>query len=555
MIIAFNCILVAIALLIAYWWANQGLFSSILHFVCVVVAGALALAVWEPLAVFMLERGFMENYAWGISLLLPFAVFLLVARIASDKLVPDNLNFPAWANFTFGGVFGVASGVLTIGMCLIGGGFVQSTKDFMSFEGTIRSMATRGQPDFANQQLWVPMHHLTEDFFAFLSVGALAPERGASLRTAYPKLADTAMSLHRDSFAGGKARTSTPPGAVTLGRLFYSPDFDNGQGDAPGAFVLEIEVGAAATDSGGVLSIGASQIRLVENVGNESREPNVAYPHSWSQPLDSGGREVYLFDDISNYATNVPGQQSTKLFFAFPANGLGDQTRAPSYMQLKGLRFRLPQPEAPVDGRAMTMIMRGIDASAGNQTPLFDPKAKTIAKRDIELNFTIAPAVANINELTNMEQVDQYLTAGGQEFARGGKSPSKTNRVLGIYAADGTSVVRLNLTRRFSSIDVWNELKDYRKQAGEDATLVLVDSNGNTYAPIGFVWVKPEGVEVRLDPKRGIPTIKDFPFQPSSGSNELYAIFAPTEGIKIVSIRLGNVVLANADFVIEPQKR
>ena len=34
MLIFFNIIIIALVLLIAYWWANQGLFSAILHLVC-----------------------------------------------------------------------------------------------------------------------------------------------------------------------------------------------------------------------------------------------------------------------------------------------------------------------------------------------------------------------------------------------------------------------------------------------------------------------------------------------------------------------------------------
>ena len=129
MFAAFNLILIALVALIAYWWINQGLFSAVLHFVCVVVAGALAFAVWEPLAVKMLDADFASDYAWGIALLGPFSLFLFLARLACDKLVPNNLNFPQWAHYSVGGVFGAASGVLTIGMLLIGGGFIKSAKD------------------------------------------------------------------------------------------------------------------------------------------------------------------------------------------------------------------------------------------------------------------------------------------------------------------------------------------------------------------------------------------------------------------------------------------
>ena len=42
--------------LIAYWWANQGLFSATIHFVCVLCAGALAFATWEPIVGILMSQ-------------------------------------------------------------------------------------------------------------------------------------------------------------------------------------------------------------------------------------------------------------------------------------------------------------------------------------------------------------------------------------------------------------------------------------------------------------------------------------------------------------------
>ena len=94
----FNLLVIAFAGLIAYWWANQGLFSALIHLVCVIVAGALAFATWEPFTGIVLGVPALEPYARGIALLAPFALYLFLARLAGDKLVPDNLNFPHAVN-------------------------------------------------------------------------------------------------------------------------------------------------------------------------------------------------------------------------------------------------------------------------------------------------------------------------------------------------------------------------------------------------------------------------------------------------------------------------
>lgn len=89
-----NILVIGFAGLIAYWWATQGLFSSVLHFICVLAAGVLAFATWEPMTDLVASISSLQPYGRGIGLVLPFAVYLFALRMLSDKLAPDNLNFP-----------------------------------------------------------------------------------------------------------------------------------------------------------------------------------------------------------------------------------------------------------------------------------------------------------------------------------------------------------------------------------------------------------------------------------------------------------------------------
>ena len=157
MSILLNVLVVAIVLLIAYWWANQGAFSGFLHLLCVIAAATIAFAVWEPLSVWMLSLGGVRVYAWGLGLLVPFAVLLFVFRLASDKLVPDNLNFPTAVNYLLGGAFGAIAGVLSIGIVLLGGGMLQGESSLMGHVGWARSSQSQGRPaEMAS--LWLPAH-------------------------------------------------------------------------------------------------------------------------------------------------------------------------------------------------------------------------------------------------------------------------------------------------------------------------------------------------------------------------------------------------------------
>ena len=73
-----NALAVLFCLLAIYWFAfKEGFFSGVVHLACVLVSGALAFAFWEPLAVAMLGSG-MREWAWGLSLLALFSVFLFI---------------------------------------------------------------------------------------------------------------------------------------------------------------------------------------------------------------------------------------------------------------------------------------------------------------------------------------------------------------------------------------------------------------------------------------------------------------------------------------------
>lgn len=84
-----------LVLLIAYWWANQGLFDAFIQLICVVIAGALAFALWEPITIgFLLSGGGFDSYAWGVSLGFLFLGLLFLLRFVADFAPLHDPLFP-----------------------------------------------------------------------------------------------------------------------------------------------------------------------------------------------------------------------------------------------------------------------------------------------------------------------------------------------------------------------------------------------------------------------------------------------------------------------------
>jgi len=544
MSILLNVLVVAIVLLIAYWWANQGAFSGFLHLLCVIAAATIAFAVWEPLSVWMLSLGGVRVYAWGLGLLVPFAVLLFVFRLASDKLVPDNLNFPTAVNYLLGGAFGAIAGVLSIGIVLLGGGMLQGESSLMGHVGWARSSQSQGRPaEMAS--LWLPAHQITANVFAGLSAGAMAPETGsASLRNRQPGLDRNAMSLLRDGAIDGKSAIAVPPSAVEMLGAAFSPAMalPAALGGSQPVYAVGLQFRQPSFDFGEQFRMSASQVRLIGDAPRGRTAPT-AHPVAWTSSIAGGGRGFFAFDDISNYVTSPPGQQQVDAWLLFRGDDLDGAV--PRFIQIKGLRLPIANLDQVDAGAMMAKVMGQGDLIP----PEFDPSLRTVAGSDLAVDNTFGQLQLSTNELAGMRETDQYLTEGKGEFpAKAGRRVSKGLKVKGIFEPEGTRVVQLNISRGRSPVDIWDSAA--REQAGADAGLFLVDAEGRSYAPIGYFWKRRnEGeVEIMIDPIKGVRSISNFPSQGAASVDELYAIFRVGERSTLKAIRLGEIQIANADL-------
>lgn len=551
-----NILVIGFAGLIAYWWANQGLFSSILHLMCVICAGVLAFATWEPATEIFAGAGSLLPYAKGIGLLLPFAVYLFVLRLLADKLAPDNLNFPHWANLSLGGAFGAASGVLTVGIAVIGIGYTHSSRDILGVVGSARSTSTRGQPKLDSTALWVPMHLVAGEFFATLSRGSFAPTLSRpTLASEYPMMAQQALGLHRDTYskAGRLARTSASAGAIRIDRAMLANDVALPDNRTISAYLIDVHFDSGATTEGQGFAISASQLRLVGNAtGKTGAGSGIAYPIAWAQPNTAGGRAVFMFDDLGHFISGPPGTQTLDATLIYPADAFPTNA-PPRFLSAMGLRLPFPKVDQQSTGAAaMAMIMGG---DAGGGAVKAPAGTMTINPEDLAVNDSIMPANADLNNLGAMDVKDgNYLFQGIGEYEQGGFRGNKGVIVKGIWAPPNTRVIRLNIARGgASSIDMWNDRSKVRETAGDEANLMLVDDLGRTYFPIGYLHATATGdrrVTIALQRDGAYYQIGKFPNLSSSGSDKLYAIFTPAIGRTIVGIKLGNEWVATANLLV-----
>ncbi|MDY6912854.1 MAG: CvpA family protein [Planctomycetota bacterium] len=104
-------------LAVAFYQVTQGLFSAMIMTILTVLSAAAAFNFYEPLASMLYAR--QPAYADAAALIAVFVVPLLVLRIGYDKLIGSNVVFGIWADRIGGGLLGLITGIILIGVLAI----------------------------------------------------------------------------------------------------------------------------------------------------------------------------------------------------------------------------------------------------------------------------------------------------------------------------------------------------------------------------------------------------------------------------------------------------
>ncbi|MBC8201556.1 MAG: CvpA family protein [Planctomycetes bacterium] len=540
MIIIFNLIILGLVGLIAYWWANEGLFSAFIHMVCVVTAGAIALSLWEPITMSILTGGGFDNYAWGVVLIGVFSISLLILRVAADKIMPSNVNFPTWANFAFGGFSGAVAGVISIGICLIGSGFIQSTNELFGYRGTGRDENNKAMIGKVGDPIWLDVAQITAEFYGTLSVGTLRPDfSGAPLRQYNPSINELA-TLVRDTFSGGKGQLSLLPDAAKVTSVAKSDD---------GLVVVQVSFTSQAKDYGGQLSLASSQVRLIsEAIG--SKKPKVHYPFSWKQEVADGTERIFIYDDVSHYATSVPGRQETEIKFAFDTKDAGF---VPKFIQIRGTRLEVPNIETTAIPHTVAKEYRGRQLSDEEIVEARDPLGKDI-QHLVDSTSKILRLRISTNGIPGTIVYDEelYFVEGSLTTKWKQRGISAALAIKGIRADEGTGIVQVDVTPGKSA-----SFSDLISILSENDPIELIDTNGRKYAPIGYYLGDSKRMQLTLTPSTPIQSIGELPLHVLTASRpkDMTLIFQVTLGEWVKELRVGDFTIGTCNVEVISKSR
>ncbi|MAT81449.1 MAG: hypothetical protein CMJ29_07375 [Phycisphaerae bacterium] len=534
MSIVFNFLVIMMIFIIAYWWSNQGFFSSLLHMVAVIVAGAFTLAIWEFMVwdLTLGNLGFFDYYVYGGSFILVFCGSLLLMRVATDQLAPDDVAVPASLELVGGFAFGAVSGIISVGLLLVGTGFMQRPLEFMGYTGYARQQTGDSDVSQVGSALWIPADYLATSFYEWASITGLRPDiSGTPLRQYNPELYKQA-SLLRDSVMGEKGQFFLPPGAAKV-KQPLSSTFAN-----KSWITIPMEFNSEARDFGQQLAISKSQIRLVGKAYGNDR-PEVVYPSYWVQEsaVDTDTDEkveelgFYKFDDASKYITSVPGRSEAEAKVIFQV----EDDFEPMFVQVKGQRFDLNESTE----RDFLTITAGAQALGAGADFEDEPGGDITEEITVGGNLRFLRSISKNKMPSSMQESDNYLTNGYMKV-KGGRAGqiSRALQIKGIHRTEGANIVQVRIGRQ-STANLFNRV---RQMINTGDQIKIVDDKDRSYLPIGFYYMSPTGIEVKLDRRNYLKTLQEIGTQPPSGSDrEMVLLFEITKGTKLDALKVGNV--------------
>ena len=125
-------------------------------------------------------------------------------------------------------------------------------------------------------------------------------------------------------------------------------------------------------------------------------------------------------------------------------------------------------------------------------------------------------------------------------------------RIKGIRADTGTVIVQLDISSGTNAA-----FEDLLPIVPEDSSVVLIDTNGHKYEPIGYYIDDIKRMHLTLTPSSPIRTIRELPIHilTSSSKKSMTLIFQVTKGQVIKEFRVGDITIGLCEVEAKSGRR
>jgi len=578
-----NLLVIALVGGMSYAWVTRGFFNALMHMVCVLIAGAVAFAFWEPVSMLIIDKapstGFLKFVyfnAWGIGLMFPFAIALVLLRTAMDKIVPANINLTGPADYAGAGICGVISATVATGIIVIGLGSMRVPSKFLGYEPIEYSReGLRRQAS-----LWAPVDKVVGVIYGNMSNGSLYT--GDSLNKWYPDLPGS-RDTGRMSFKDGRTRNVLKSDEADfklqswykvgdgsgLRQLLVKDSWDdtpqnvvdlNGDPVPPSSYLAGfiVELGPAASEKKGKVSLGSGQVRLVTQ-NTLTGETIDMYPIAVVSQIDGANKGMARWRyDGKVHIWSAGGATRTKMAFEFAIpNGY-----EPIGLSIKNTRRIIRQPtpgsefattadrDAAIESGDL-MGIKGVDLNQLRNEQNADGDTQTEIDGVDVSNSLPDRIVIQKGQQGSLEVSGSTIVDGQASFL--------PETIKNRFIDGGLRIDKLQVTDDTVIVQIDVSLNSKQSFLGRAAQSVqgvvppmLVDANGQQYEAVGFYYSDSEICRLRFTPGRTIRGLSELQSSSiqltrSDPNQKLILIFRPSLGATITEFRLGSTVLRTFD--------
>lgn len=609
---------VAIGLIgiLGWVWLTRGFFSAFLHLLCTVAAGAMAFAVWEPVAYLLLdvspERGFfgraISSTAWGVGLVLPFAAFLALLRVAVDKAIPANATAGDLPNYIGGAICGALAGVITVGILVIGIGSLRLSTDWLGHQRITFNQTDGGLE--RTSRLLFPVDDIVGGVYSRLSLTTFRADGQNSLARLHPAVADVAATS-RMSLGSGRGRNTYRPGdfevighyavGVDESRLLLDglslPDLLRDQhGETPQrvasldgqpfppnshveGFVVQYQATATEDGSSQIVST-PGQIRLVleSRRGGESKavHPIAVISRADPQALPGEGRGSdriryirYRADSRGFHLPSVVADSRPRKAYEFVI----PSGYRPKALYIKNVRSRVGEPGQFFESVATRdsainagALMQGFDSE-----PMDDSRARVVSipERSSDIGIDVGSSlrqrfsIIQVGQHSGLELADNNdIIEGSRTFTpdqlEGTVGLEQSLRITHLQTEDRGAVVQVVLADpRLGDNLAINLARPPASEAPLNEPIYLIDTSGIRYGAIGYFYRDREQARLRYTRGNQLRGLDELPSTPSIAQRDqrITLLFYVTSGSDIEAFAIGNTVIAKFDPPIDATER
>lgn len=574
---------IVIVLLVAYIWLLRGFLSALIHLICTIAAGAIAFAFWEKVSLMMLDgaktTGIVAGSAWAIGLIVPFIVSLAIIRPVLDRIIRANIAVHPTVDAVAGGVLGAASGVISAGILCIGLSYMRV--DYVGAQSFASGSTGNVERDGG---LFVPFDKITLGLYGALSERSLRVEEPlAKWRLA----ADVQGNANRMSPFDGAGRNTFRPEDVEVRARFtvgegkgnfadLTRDMWNNNpqsvNDPEGnpypanshveGFVVVLKAGAKEKD--GQAAVGNAQVQLL--LENDAGERKMVFPFavsSQAQPQTPGVAR-WRYDATNVFIASVGGASEATFAFEFPC----PPGFKPYALFVKGIRQRVDS--MPVSAQAKFGSNSERDTGFGTivgelaratVAAVADPNVETRPDGSIVLksrpntppdefkqvlrlpwNTTLQYGAHGQLELAE-EGVKNYIVGGEFRTMKADLPTGLTEKGIKIehFLADRTTVL---VQLEVGASSRTSLLGGAISAAENILPPMLVDTLGEQFQPIGYVYQDESEFRMRFTPDRPINAMSEVPsLSRSRPAQKMVLIFRVSLGREVKSFNKGSRVI------------